>query len=70
MSGTREQLQGWSQEVSGGVLRIAVVSPLDVVRGSGCLAQGDGQCRVVVPVMVATPAAPRPLGLRAPAPCR
>jgi hypothetical protein len=43
MTGTREQLQGWSQEVSGGVLRIAVVSSLNAPEMMLAAAAGASQ---------------------------
>jgi hypothetical protein len=41
MTGTRDQLQGWLRELSGGVLRIAVVSPFNMSEMMLAAAAGD-----------------------------
>ena len=41
MTGTRDQLHGWLQELSGGVLRIAVVSPFNASEMMLAAAAGD-----------------------------
>jgi hypothetical protein len=41
MTSARDQLQGWLHEISGGVLRIAIVSPFNVAEVTLAAAAGD-----------------------------